>query len=327
MTRTSGIAVKYQNLFSTLNYYYMKNLLAMLIYFCFLVGSVSISAQNSASTPSSKLADYLASKPEYKTTKAAMIRFRAAKSPVVGIAVHRAANEFAPENTLSAMQIALDLEVDYIEMDVRQTLDGQSILLHDGNLDRTTNGKGPVNKMNFKDLRELSAGSWFDPFFVSEKVPTLEEACSLLADHNKKNRHKTYFYVDCKEINAKVLIDNLNKYNLLDGSVFYLNSTEQIGQIRALAPQARMMPGLGNAKNLDHMIDTYHPYALDANWKELSKELIDRAHAKGVKIFSDGFGENQNSDSYIQAIKAGIDVISTNKVSVICEAAAKCNRP
>jgi glycerophosphoryl diester phosphodiesterase len=301
----------------------MKNLLVLLIYFIFPGGSDSISAIHSASKPDKKLAEYLASKPEYKTTKAAMIRFRAAKSPVVGIAVHRAANEFAPENTLSAMQIALDLEVNYIEMDVRQTLDGQSILLHDGNLDRTTSGKGPVNKMNFKDLRALSAGSWFDPFFASEKVPTLEEACSLLADHNKKNRHKTYFYVDCKEINAKVLIANLNKYNLLDGSVFYLNSTEQISQIRAFAPQAKMMPGLGSAQDLDRMVDMYHPYALDMNWNELSKELIEKAHAKGVKIFSDGFGSNMNADSYIKAIQAGIDVISTNKISVICEAAER----
>ena len=225
------------------------------------------------------------------------------------------------------MQIALDLEVDYIEMDVRQTLDGQSILLHDGNLDRTTNGKGPVNKMNFKDLRALSAGSWFDPFFASEKVPMLEEACSLVADHNKNNRHKTYFYVDCKEINAKVLIDILNKYNLLDESVFYLNSIEQIGQIRALAPQAKMMPGLGRAKDLDRMVDMYHPFALDANWNELSKELIEKAHARGVKIFSDGFGNDMNADSYIKAIQAGIDVISTNKISIICEAAAKYNKP
>ena len=124
-----------------------------------------------------------------------------------------------------------------------------------------------------------------------------------------------------------MLIDNLNKYNLLDGSVFYLNSTEQIGQIRALAPQSKMMPGLGRAKDLDRMVDMYHPYAMDVNWDELSKELIEKAHAKGVKIFSDGFGNNMNAGSYIKAIQAGIDVISTNKISVICEAAVKCNKP
>ncbi|MEI6276161.1 MAG: glycerophosphodiester phosphodiesterase family protein [Prolixibacteraceae bacterium] len=301
----------------------MKSILTIILILFSLAGNSFTSGSVTEAKQPRKLTDYLASKPEYAKTKHAMARFRANKIPAVGIAVHRAANEFAPENTLSAMQIALDLEADYIEMDVRQTRDGISVLLHDGTLNRTTTGKGPVNELNFKEARELSAGSWFDSFFKEEKVPTLEEACRLLADHNEKNKHKTYFYVDCKEINAKVLIDNLSQYNLLEGSVFYINDLRQINQIRSLASGAKILPGLDSAKDLDRMIDTYHPYALDANWNELSRELIDKAHQKGVKIFSDGFGKNESPDSYYQAIKAGIDVISTNKISVICEAAEK----
>ncbi|HWS00267.1 MAG TPA: glycerophosphodiester phosphodiesterase family protein [Prolixibacteraceae bacterium] len=251
-----------------------------------------------------------------------MINFRAAKNPAVSIATHRAANEFAPENTLSAMLIALELQVDYIEIDVRQTKDGRSVILHDGNLDRTTNGKGPLKELTFDEARKLSAGLWFNPFFASEKIPTLEESCQLLADHNEKSSHKTYFYVDCKEINAKVLIDTLSKYRLLDGSVFYVNE-QQINLIRTLAPEAKMLPGLNSPQDLDRMTDTWHPYALDANWKDLSGELIEKAHSKGVKIFSDGFGEAETADHYLRALQAGIDVISTNKISVICEAAAK----
>ena len=269
-----------------------------------------------------KLADYLSKNPEYARTKAGMKIFRAAKVPVVGVAMHRAANEFAPENTLAAMKIALDLEVDYIEIDVRQTKDEKSVILHDGNLNRTTNGKGPLKDMNFEDTRILSAGSWFDPFYSAEKLPTLEESCEILAGHNKKSSHKTYFYVDCKDINVPVLIGMLSKYKLLEGSVFYVNE-QQISQIRSLAPAARMLPGLNDPKDLDRMMITYHPYALDTNWKDLSKELINKAHAKGVKIFSDGFGEDMNVQSYVKAIQARIEVISTNKVSTIYEAAEK----
>ena len=104
---------------------------------------------------------------------------------------------------------------------------------------------------------------------------------------------------------------------------FYINEEKQIGQIRALAPNAKILPGLDSLKDLDKLIDALHPYALDANWKDLSKEMIDKAHAKGVKIFSDGFGGNMNTVSYVKAIQSGIDVISTNKVSVIFDAAAK----
>ncbi len=297
----------------------------MIVCSLFLVGNSFASWKSIESKLPQKLSDYLASKPEYAKTKAEMMKFRTTKIPVVGIAVHRAANEFAPENTLASMQIALDLEVDYIEMDVRQTKDGKSVILHDGNLNRTTSGRGPLKELNFNEARALSAGSWFDPFFATEKIPTLEESCILLADHNEKSRHKTYFYVDCKDINIPVLIGALSKYKLLEGSVFYVNE-QQIGQIRSLAPNARMLPGLHSPQDLDRMIDTYHPYALDTNWKDLSKELIDKAHAKEVKIFSDGFGEDMNVESYQKAIKAGIDVISTNKVSVICEAVAKISK-
>jgi glycerophosphoryl diester phosphodiesterase len=300
----------------------MKNILTIILITVFLAGSSICSGSCPEPKLPQKLADYLASKPEYAKTKAEMKLFRAKKKPVVGVATHRAANEFAPENTLAAMLIALDLEVDYIEMDVRQTKDGKSVILHDGNLNRTTSGKGPLKELNFDEVRLLSAGSWFDPFFVSEKIPSLEESCKLLSDHNKESKHKTFFYVDCKDINVQILIDALNKFDLLEGSVFYVNE-RQIGQIRAVAPKARFLPGLDGPKDLDRMIDTYQPYALDTNWEDLSKELIDKAHAKGVMIFSDGFGKNQNADSYARAIKEGIDVISTNKVSVICEAASK----
>lgn len=273
-----------------------------------------------------KLFEYLSSKPEYNMTLARMKAFRASGTAKVGIATHRAANEFAPENSLSAIKIALNIEVDYIEMDVRQTRDGKSVLLHDGNLNRTTTGKGALKELNFDEVRTLSAGVWFDPFFVDEQVPTLEEACRLLAAHNESHKHQTFFYVDCKEINAKILIDCLNQFKLLEGSVFYVNEIQQINQIRSLAPNAKILPGLRSAEDLDRMIETYHPYALDTEWKDLTRDLISKAHAKGVKIFSDGFGENQTVDSYVQAINAGIDVISTNKVSVVCIAAAKISK-
>ncbi len=305
----------------------MKNLLTTIIVLFFLLGSSSASLGAPKSTMNKKLAEYLATKPEYARTKTGMIHFRSGKSPVVGIATHRAANEFAPENTLSAMQCALDLEVDFIEIDVRLTKDGHSLLLHDANLNRTTNGKGPMRDLNFDQVRALSAGSWFDSFFEPEKVPTLEEACQLLSAHNKANRHQTFFYVDCKDINARVLIDYLLKYDLMDGSVFYVNDPKtQIDQLRAFAPNAKVMPGLGNRNDLDRMIETYHPYALDVNWKELSKELIDKAHSMGIKIFSDGFGSNQTIESYVAAIRQGIDVISTNKISVICDASLQLQK-
>src|SRR2546422_7019821 len=47
--------------------------------------------------------------------------------------------------------------------------------MHDDTLDRTNNGRGPVNRLTLAELRELDAGSWFGPQFAGERIPTLQE--------------------------------------------------------------------------------------------------------------------------------------------------------
>ena len=96
------------------------------------------------------------------------------------VIAHRGASGQAPENTLAAIHKALDIGVDMIEIDVRQTRDGAIVLLHDRTLNRTTNGKGRVAKQTLKEVQALDAGSWFDPRFATEGVPTLEEAMQLI---------------------------------------------------------------------------------------------------------------------------------------------------
>ena len=49
------------------------------------------------------------------------------------------------------------------------------VIIHDKTVDRTTNGTGEVTEMTLAEIRKLDAGSWFDPRFAGEKVPTLEE--------------------------------------------------------------------------------------------------------------------------------------------------------
>ena len=72
------------------------------------------------------------------------------------------------------------------------------------------------------------------------------------------------------------------------------------------------MPPLGDPKRLDAVIERVRPYAVDARWSILSKELIDRCHARDVLVFSDALGLNESITSYRRAIRDGIDVIQTD---------------
>jgi glycerophosphoryl diester phosphodiesterase len=93
---------------------------------------------------------------------------------------HRGLAAFAPENTLAGIRMAAERGLRWIEIDAKLTSDGTLILMHDDRLDRTTNGKGTVATTSFDAIRRLDAGSWFNPKFAGERIPTLVEAIDLM---------------------------------------------------------------------------------------------------------------------------------------------------
>lgn len=94
----------------------------------------------------------------------------------VEVIAHRGFSGIAPENTLAAIRAAVEAGADRVEVDVLLTRDGVPVLLHDADLDRTTNGSGPAAARTLAEVRALDAGAWFDPRFTGERVPTLSEA-------------------------------------------------------------------------------------------------------------------------------------------------------
>ena len=93
----------------------------------------------------------------------------------VHVVAHRGHELVAPENTLPSFRAALDLGVEYLEVDMRVTKDGVPVVIHDATVDRTTNGSGQVTQLTFAEIRALDAGSWFSPEFAGVQVPTVEE--------------------------------------------------------------------------------------------------------------------------------------------------------
>jgi glycerophosphoryl diester phosphodiesterase len=89
---------------------------------------------------------------------------------------HRGARAYAPENTLLAFAVACDLGADGIECDVQRSRDGRLIIIHDGLVDRTTDGTGGVAEMSFAELSTLDAGRFPR---IPQRIPTLEETLDL----------------------------------------------------------------------------------------------------------------------------------------------------
>jgi glycerophosphoryl diester phosphodiesterase len=91
------------------------------------------------------------------------------------ILAHRGASGYAPENTWPAFTLAREMGANGIETDVQLSSDGVMVLVHDTNLDRTSDGTGPVADLTWDALSRLDAGSWLDARFAGERIVRLDD--------------------------------------------------------------------------------------------------------------------------------------------------------
>jgi len=93
---------------------------------------------------------------------------------------HRGASAHAPENTIAAFRLAMEVGSDGIEFDVRLSRDGIPFVIHDDNLRRTGLDPRRVVDLNASELKQIDVGRWFDPTsFANEQIPTLQEVLDL----------------------------------------------------------------------------------------------------------------------------------------------------
>ena len=150
------------------------------------------------------------------------------------IIAHRGSSADRPENTLSSARRAIEAGATAIEIDIRTTLDGELIILHDAKVDRMTNGTGDIRRLTLEYVRSLDAGVNFASQFSGEKIPTLEEMLQLA----KKTRIKLLF--DLKESGteyAKKIASMVIRYDLRKQIILGVRSEEQAKEFRELLPE------------------------------------------------------------------------------------------
>jgi glycerophosphoryl diester phosphodiesterase len=227
----------------------------------------------------------------------------AAPEKIVVIA-HRGEHLHHPENTMPAFQAAIDAGADYFELDVRTSSDGKFVIMHDGTLNRTTNGTGEVSKHTFDEIRALDAGAKFSPAFANTKVPTLDEAFDLA--HGKIN-----VYVDTKEADPKQLVDTIVAHDMQDHVVIYGNPFF-LYEVLKVRPTLRVMPEAYSPDICKFLVRGLRlkVIAFDAN--DFKDAVIDVAKQAHAEIFVDRLGDADNAETWQKAIDQGANGIQTN---------------
>ena len=101
----------------------------------------------------------------------------------------------APENSLAAIDSAIQMKVDVVELDVWRTKDGQLVLMHDKTVDRTTNGTGKIADLTLAEIKQLRLKDHSGNLTV-HTVPTLEEGLRLAKGKIMVNLDKASSYFD-----------------------------------------------------------------------------------------------------------------------------------
>ncbi len=133
------------------------------------------------------------------------------------IAGHRGDRSSAPENTMPALQAALDGPMGFVETDVQLSADNVPVLMHDSFVNRTTNGSGRVSELTLAQLQKLDAGAWFSPQFAGTRIPTLE-ALLIALDATQDTKLPKKALLELKGFwtvpEVKIVVDLIARYEL-----------------------------------------------------------------------------------------------------------------
>ncbi len=148
------------------------------------------------------------------------------RSQSIDVIAHRGASAEAPENTLAAFARAITLGADWFELDCTLSKDDEIIVIHDDTVDRTTDGAGAVADLTLGELKDLDAGTWKDPKFAKESIPTLGEALELA-------KGKIGVYIEIKDSDDDTALKRAIRETLGPGPLAADREAEMIDLIEA----------------------------------------------------------------------------------------------
>ena len=150
------------------------------------------------------------------------------------IIAHRGATSLAPENTMAAFELAIEMGVDYIELDVQESLDDSLMVMHDATVDGTTNSSGNVNSYTYAQLKTMDAGSHFSSAFAGEKIPSLYDVLSYA-----KGKTKICIELKASNIESKA-VNMIQNLNLQSDVVIFSFDLNQLQIIKSLDPSLKI---------------------------------------------------------------------------------------
>ena len=196
------------------------------------------------------------------------------------ITAHRGSSSGAPENTMAALEKAVEEMADRAEIDVQETADGVIVLCHDTSLKRVAGVNKKVSDLTLEQIKKLDVGSWFSSEYQGEQIPTLEEVMEYA-------KGKIDLNIEIKNLGnssglPEKVIELVEKHEMQEQCVITSTNRFYLKRVKAVNPEIRtgyiISAAYGNFYS-DEFIDL-----ISIRSSFVTERMIESAHEAGKAV-------------------------------------------
>jgi glycerophosphoryl diester phosphodiesterase len=224
------------------------------------------------------------------------------------VIAHRGNHTRAHENTLTAIEHAIAAGVDYVELDVRRTADGHYVLMHDGTVDRMTDGHGKVAEMTLAQLQSLHVRDVKRPQIPPDHIPTFKEALTAIKD-------RINIYLDFKAGDRATVAKAIREAGVARQVLVY-DDPESVKEWRRVAPELPLIVSPPrNARTPQQLADFVSKSGfevLDGSWENYSREMVEAATKAGARTWPDIQSAREDARYFEKVIALGFTGVQTD---------------
>lgn len=234
---------------------------------------------------------------------------------IVMITAHRGPHLVYPENSIPAIKEGVRIGLDIVELDIRFTKDKQLVLMHDKNVDRTTNGKGLVADYTLSELRKLRLR--IKDSLTNDQVPTLQEALAL-------TKGKALIDLDIKE---RPCIDSIialvERTHTEQNVIFFVYLPQFAKMIKARNSQLYTMVRTQNEPTVDSCFQTTMPQVVHIDPSHYNTSVVNKIKTNNARVWINSLGDVDkeaaagNIAAFEKVLKYGANIIQTDQPALL----------
>lgn len=222
------------------------------------------------------------------------------------ITAHRGSSVTAPENTIPAIEKAMEEMADSVEIDVQMTSDGVIVLGHDASLKRVAGVNRSIASMTFAQLEQLDVGSWFSKSYEGTRIPALSEVLELCSQKIGLNIEIKYVGKN-SELPEKTA-EMIKAYGMENQCVVTSTNLPYLRRVKAVLPEVRTGYIISAAYGNFYSSEDIDFISIRSGF--VTSALMQNAHEQGKAVYA----WTVNSKSELERLTLlGVDGIITDR--------------